>query len=123
MTARVPVTPEQAGELRQLLRGQGWRADLGWVEVGARSARMAARAAGGGDVRRTIAYVPGLRSLDGGTSRLWKEHDVPVPPVAEVREVMLATDDSDEWMTESFEVPPARVEAGDREPEVAGVAA
>lgn len=116
------MSAEQAGHLRQLLREQGWRTDLGWVEVGARSASMAVRAASGGDVRRTIAYVPGLRSLDGGAPRLWKQDDVPVPPVADVREVMVATGGSDEWMTESFEVPPERVEADSRQPETAGVA-
>lgn len=116
-------TPEQVGELRQLLREHGWRADLGWAEVGARSASVAVHAAGGDDVRRTIAYLPALRTIDGGALRLWKHDDVAVPPVAAVREVMVATEGLDEWMTETFEVPPEHVEAADRETEDAGVAA
>jgi hypothetical protein len=103
-------TPEAAGALRMRLRDNGWRADLAWVEVGRRSATAAVRAAGE-DVRRTIAYLPSLSALDGGTPRLWRDGDVPVPAAADVREVMLATEDCEDWISETFEVPAQRVEA------------
>jgi hypothetical protein len=109
-TAR-PTTATAAGELRQTLRQVGWRADLAWADVGSRSAGAAVRAAGGGAVRRTIAYVPALKTLDGGALRLWKNGDVAVPLVADVREVMIAIEGSDEWTSEVFEAPPSRVEA------------
>jgi hypothetical protein len=122
-----PQTVQHAGELRHTLRERGWRADLAWVEVGARSAGGAVSAADGADVRRTIAYVPALRALDGGTPRLWKDGDVPVPPVADVREIMLATQGIDEWISEVFEAPPERVESDgldlDRQAETAGASA
>ncbi len=117
-----PKTLQAAGELRQTLRDRGWRADLAWAEVGARSASGAVSAARGADVRRTIAYVPALRALDGGTPRLWKDGDVPVPPVADVREIMLATQGVAEWISEIFEAPPERVES-DRTPQTAGATA
>jgi hypothetical protein len=105
-----PRTPEAAGELRHRLREHGWRTDLAWVAVGSRSAGGAVRAAGGEDVRRTVAYLPTLRSLDGGAASVWKHGDVPAPPAADVREVMLATDGVDEWISELFEAPPERIE-------------
>lgn len=99
----------EAGALRQRLRLHGWRSDLAWIDVGARSASGAVSAAGGGDVRRTLAYLPALRSIDGGAPRVWKDGDVPAPSVADVREVMLATDGVAEWISEVFEAPPERV--------------
>lgn len=111
-TVSVP-TPEAAGALRHTLRARGWRTDLAWAEVGARSAAAAVRAADGEDVRRTIAHLPSLRALDGGAPRVWCAGDVPVPAVADVREVMLATDGADEWLSEHFEVPPAHIEPVD----------
>ena len=112
-------TPQGAGALRVRLREGGWSSDLSWVEVGSRTATGAVRTAGG-DVRRTIAYLPSLSAVDRGTPRLWKDGDVPVPSAADVREVMLATEGSDDWLSEAFEAPPERIEAD--EP-VAGVAA
>lgn len=112
-------TPHGAGALRVRLREAGWSSDLSWVEVGARTAISAARAAGG-EARRTIAYLPSLSAVDGGTRRLWKEGDVPVPSVADVREVMLATETCEDWISELFEAPPERVET---EEALAGVAA
>jgi hypothetical protein len=117
-----PTTATAAGELRQTLRQVGWRADLAWADVGSRSAGAAVRA-GGGAVRRTIAYVPALKTLDGGALRLWKNGDVAVPAVADVREVMLAVDGSDEWISEVFEAPPSRVETSAGEEARAPVAA
>jgi hypothetical protein len=117
-----PTTPRAAGELRQVLRERGWRADLAWVEVGSRAAAAAVGAADGAAVRRTIVYLPSLRALDGGALQLWREGDVPAPAVADVREVMVAVDGVDEWTSEAFEVPPARVEDG-AEAEGAGFAA
>jgi hypothetical protein len=105
-----PDTPEAAGELRQRLRERGWRTDLAWVEVGSRSATGAVRAAGG-DVRRTVAYIPALRAIDRGALQMWKDGDVPVPPIADVREVMVATSGVDEWISEVFEAPPEHLEA------------
>jgi hypothetical protein len=120
-TAR-PQTARAAGELRQLLRERGWRADLAWAEVGSRSASGAVTAAGGADVRRTIAYLPSLRALDGGTLRLWRDGDVPVPAAADVREVMVATAGAEDWHSETFEAPAARVER-DAAARPAGIAA
>jgi hypothetical protein len=105
-----PTTPAEAGVERQRLRQRGWRSDLAWAEVGSRSAAAAVKATGG-DTRRTIAYLPALRSLDGGSLRLWRDGDVPAPATADVREIMLATDGVEDWISEAFEVPPASVES------------
>lgn len=103
------LTAEEAGELRARLRSQGWSSDCGWVTVGARSAISAVRAAGGGETRRTIAYLATLRSVDGGAPRVWKDGDVPAPPEADAREVMVADDEANEWQSETFEAPAATV--------------
>lgn len=100
-----PATPQAAGELRHRLRIEGWQSDLTWVEVGSGSASGAVRAAGGDDVRRTIAYLASLRALDGGAPRVWKEGAVPVPAQADAREVMLATEGVTEWISEVLEAP------------------
>jgi hypothetical protein len=105
-----PNTVTAAGELRQTLRDRGWRSDLAWIEVGARSASGAVHAAGGGEARRTVAYLSAVRALDGGALRLWKDGAVPVPPQADVREVMLATAGVEEWISELFEAPATTVE-------------
>ena len=109
-----PQTVEAAGELRQQLRAAGWRTDVGWCDVGSRSAQVAVRGAAGGPSRRTLAYVPALRALDGGASKLWMAGDVPAPPEADAREVMVALPDADEWQSEVFEAPVERV--AEREP-------
>lgn len=98
-------TPQAAGELRHRMRDDGWQSDLTWVEVGSRSASGAVRAAGGEDVRRTVAYLASLRALDGGAPRVWKEGAVPVPAQADAREVMVATEGVTEWISEVLEAP------------------
>jgi hypothetical protein len=105
-----PQTPEAAGELRQQLRDLGWRSDLGWVSVGSGSAQAAVKAADGADARRTIAYFPAIRALDGGALRLWRDGDVPVPPEADAREVMVATADGFDWLSEVLEAPATTVD-------------
>jgi hypothetical protein len=107
-----PQTAEAAGELRQRLRAAGWRTDVGWSDVGSRSAQVAVQGAGGAPTRRTIAYVPRLRAVDGGAGRLWMDGDVAAPPEADAREVMIARPDSDEWQSETFEAPLGHVAAG-----------
>lgn len=103
-------TPEEAGEVRQRLRQEGWQADLGWADVGAGSAAAAVRAAGDREARRTIAYLASLRALDHGAPRVWKDGDVPVPPEADAREVMVAEPDLADWRSEVFEAPVETVE-------------
>lgn len=98
-------TPEVAGEVRQHLRSEGWQADLYWTEIGVGSAPVAVRAAGGVAARRTIIYLVSLRSVDQGAARLWKEGDVPAPPEADAREVMVAEPGEAEWQSETFEAP------------------
>lgn len=105
-------TPEEAGEVRQRLRQEGWQADLGWADVGAGSAAAAVRAAGDREARRTIAYLASLRALDQGAPRVWKDGDVPAPPEADAREVMVAEPDLADWRSEIFEAPVETVEAG-----------
>ncbi|GEM_PF-3477211 len=102
------LTTEEAGELRARLRSEGWSSDCGWVTVGARSAISAIRATGG-ETRRTIAYLATLRSIDGGAPRVWKDGDVPAPPEADAREVMMADGEANEWQSETFEAPAATV--------------
>ncbi len=118
----LPETPQAAGALRHRLRIEGWQSDLTWVEVGSRSASGAVRAAGGADVRRTIAYLASLRALDGGAPRLWKEGAVPVPPQADAREVMLATEDVTDWMSEVLEAPATTID-DDEDEEVGALGA
>ena len=104
-----PRSAEAAGEARLRLRAEGWRSDLAWSAVSSGSAPAAVRAAGGASARRTIAYVPALRALDGGAGKVWKEGDVPAPPEADAREVMRATAEGYDWESEVFEAPPEAV--------------
>ncbi len=110
-------TPEEAGEVRQRLRQEGWQADLGWADIGTGSAAAAVRAAGDREARRTIAYLASLRALDQGAPRVWKDGDVPVPPEADAREVMVAEPDLADWRSEVFEAPVETVEAGSTDDE------
>ena len=103
------LTPEEVGELRERMREHGWRSDVGWMAVGTGSSAMTARSQGE-SVRRTIAYLPSLRAIDGGASRLWKDGDVPAPKEADAREVMIAEPDSTDWQSESLEAPVETVE-------------
>lgn len=104
-------TPEATGEVRQRLRSEGWRADMYWADVGVSSAPGAVRAADGPTARRTIAYLASMRAVDRGAPRLWKDGDVPAPPEADAREVMIAEHGVDEWRSETFEAPVQTVEA------------
>lgn len=113
-------TPEEAGEVRQRLRQEGWQADLGWADVGAGSAAAAVRAAGDREARRTIAYLASLRALDQGAARVWKDGDVPAPPEADAREVMVAEPDLADWRSEVFEAPVETVEARPTDGEAGG---
>lgn len=110
-------TPEEAGEVRQRLRQEGWQADLGWADIGTGSAAAAVRAAGDREARRTIAYLASLRALDQGAPRVWKDGDVPVPPEADAREVMVAEPDLADWRSEVFEAPVETVEAASADTE------
>lgn len=103
------LTPEEAGTLRERMREHGWRSDVGWMAVGTGSSAAVARGEGE-SVRRTIAYLPSLRAVDGGASRLWKDGDVPAPREADAREVMIADPDVSDWQSESLEAPAETVE-------------
>lgn len=100
---------EDVGELRQRLREHGWRSDLGWSDVGSGSAQTATDGAQG-EARRTIAYLATLRAVDGGAGRVWKEGDVPAPPQADAREVLIATPGAPDWYSEVLEAPAETVE-------------
>ena len=98
------LTPEEVGELRERLRQDGWRSDVGWVSVGVGASAQVSQE-GQEPVRRTIAYLPSLRAVDGGAARLWKDGDVPAPRQADVREVMVADPQASDWHSETFEAP------------------
>lgn len=98
------LTEEAAGELRQRLRDEGWRADAGWTAVGSGSAVQAE-----GETKRTLAYLASVRAVDGGAAKLWKEGDVPVPAEADAREVLVARAGDSEWHSEVLEAPAVTV--------------
>lgn len=101
------LSPEVAGELRQRLREDGWRSDMGWAKVGAGSAALAQQ-----DARRTIAYLASLRAIDGGAGKVWQEGDVPAPAEADAREVFVARAADTEWHSEVLEAPATTVASG-----------
>lgn len=94
------LSEEAVGALRQRLRDDGWRSDVGWATVGSGSAAIAQ-----GEARRTIAYLASLRAVDGGAAKVWQEGDVPAPPEADAREVLVTGDDDSEWHSEVLEAP------------------
>lgn len=112
-----PMDAETAGALREQLREAGWRSDLAWALVGVGHAGTVQ-----GEARRTIAYLPSLRAVDGGASKVWQDGDVPAPAVADAREVFVTRPDDTEWHSESLEAPARTIAATPEPPETSRVA-